>query len=993
MKSKKRKDVEKFVETQRVQLGLDESEAQSLLQQSMMDEDDEFDLSEEEFDLTENVSAKAEFSGPSSKARKRRKNMSDPYLSESQTIKARPSKVSKIGSLFYEMALPNEYIVQIGINDAKPVLGGKYFKIGKRFLKFPATVQTVYFTSDNANRNYQGLRIDGYACWRIDPEKPDVAARTLDFTDRDNPMGNTNRILRTICTEAIRHIIANITIEDALTKKDEIGLDLKSQLERIEREWGIRFDQIGIERVTILSSSVFNDLQQKTRDGLRLSASESRMETDQTIQKKKSEHSEEIEKLQCKTEKEARILRALTESETHKVELDEKAKRETEERTVEEARKKSEKEAAERSAVQQAERDKRQAVREAEVEALKQDETHKLEIVKAESKAEIQINQAETSAKISEAQAQGDLIKAEAEHKKALRKQELEAEREFQALEKEQKTNQYRLEEELKTAAKRFEQVVYEQREHAKTGCVLCAQNCGLEVFVEQGKMDKVRGDKANPRSQGYVCRKGLNVMYHQYPADRLSTPLKRVNERFEPISWDQAIEEIAEKLQTLLGKHGPRCLAYMGGGAQGGHMEAGFGLSLLRALGSQYYYSSAGQEFSGSWWVNGRMLGKQYNVTVPDEHASEILLGWGWNGMQSHQMPRAPVVLKEFCKNPEKLLVVVDPRKSETAAIADIHLPVRPGTDALLARAMIAIILKQGWENQAFLDTHVQGWEQIRPWFENFDISKALKVCRLDIKQVQYLCQMLTTRPWCFHTDLGIYMGRHSTLNSYLINILGAVCGILGVRGGNIIPGMVMPMGFHADERNSKVWRTTATNMPPVAAGAFPPSVMPEEICNEHPERLRAVLVSACNPLRSYPDTQAYEKAFKKLDLLVVNDIVLSETARLAHYVLPGRTFYESWDATFFPWTYPEVYFQVRRPVASQPEKCMESSQIFTRLADQMGLIPEIPEELQEAAKGNRMAFGAKLMEYAAQNPEFMQRMPFILAKTLGMEWDSASK
>ena len=529
--------------------------------------------------------------------------------------------------------------------------------------------------------------------------------------------------------------------------------------------------------------------------------------------------------------------------------------------------------------------------------------------------------------------------------------------------------------------------------EWLKTGCVLCAQNCGLEILVKNGRMQKVRPDKDNVRSQGYACRKGLKVLYHQYPADRLTAPLKRVGDQFEAISWDQAIAEIAAKLQGLITQHGPRCLAYMGGSAQGGNMEAAFGLGILRGLGSQYFYSSAGQEFCGSWWVFGRMLGKQYNVAIPDEHATEMLVGWGWNGMQSHQMPRAPIALKAFSKDPERCLVVVDPRRSETAAIADIHLAVRPGTDALLAKAMIALILEEGWQNQAYLDENVVGWDKIRSWFEGLDIGAALAVCELDVEQVREVCRLMTTKRWCIHPDLGIYMGRHSTLNSYLICILGAVCGIFGVRGGNIIPGMVMPMGFHADERNPKVWRTQVTDMPPVAAGSFPPAVMPEEILSDHPERLRAVLVSACNPLRAYPDTQAYEAAFSELDLLVVNDIVLSETARLAHYILPCRTFYESWDGTFFPWTYPEVYFQLRRPVVDPPENCLEASQIFTRLADKLGLVPEIPESLQKAAEGDRLSFGLKLMEFGSQVPDAMPRMPYVLAQTLGRVWDSAAK
>jgi anaerobic selenocysteine-containing dehydrogenase len=199
--------------------------------------------------------------------------------------------------------------------------------------------------------------------------------------------------------------------------------------------------------------------------------------------------------------------------------------------------------------------------------------------------------------------------------------------------------------------------------------------------------------------------------------------------------------------------------------------------------------------------------------------------------------------------------------------------------------------------------------------------------------------------------------------------------------------------MGFHADERNPKIWKTMVTHMPPAAAGSFPPAVMPEEILSDHPQRLRAVYVSACNPLRAYPDTKAYEKAFNHLDLLVVNDIVMTETACMADYVLPCRSFYESWDTTFFPWTYPEIFCQLRRPIVSPPGQCLEASQIHTLLAERLGLIPEIPESLYTAAKKDRMAYGGKLMAWAAKEPRAFKAMPFVLAKTLGKKWDSAAK
>ncbi|MCB9481429.1 MAG: molybdopterin-dependent oxidoreductase [Desulfobacteraceae bacterium] len=525
-----------------------------------------------------------------------------------------------------------------------------------------------------------------------------------------------------------------------------------------------------------------------------------------------------------------------------------------------------------------------------------------------------------------------------------------------------------------------------------KTGCVLCAQNCGLEVFVENNKMVKVRPDKDNPRSQGYACRKGLSVIYHQYPKDRLQTPLKKVNGKFEPISWDSALEEIADKLKISLDDHGPRSVAYLGSSSQGGHFEAAYGVSLLKKMGSQNLYTSAGQEFSGAWWVQGRMFGKQYLLQIPDDHNTEMLIAWGWNGMVTHQMPQAPKMLKKIAKDPQRILVSVDPRKSETAKAANIHLPLRPGTDSLLIKSLISIILENGWENKEYIKEHTQGFDQIKHWFENFDYRSAIEMCGLEYDQVFELSRLMKEKKWSYHPDLGIYMGRNSTLNSYLLNVLGAICGIFGQKGGNLIPGFLAPVGYHADERKEKTWKTVITGMPPAAAGSFPATVLPEEILNDHPERIRNIILASCNPIRSWPDTKALEKAFSSLDLLVVCDIVMSETARLADYVLPCRTFYESWEATFFPWNSPEIYFQMRRPIIKHENDSYEAAQIMTMLADKMGFIPNIPDEVMEAASKDRMTFGAKLMEWLGANPKYLSSIMFILAKTIGKEWESAS-
>jgi hypothetical protein len=145
----------------------------------------------------------------------------------------------KLHGSFFETALPNEYLVEIGRKKVSFQLGGRRFRLFKKFIRIPASVQTLRFSTDNANQDYQGIGIEGYANWRIDPSNPETAIHTLDFFDENDPMARTNAGLRTICVEAVRHVIANMGVDDALKKKDEIGERLRSQLKEVEKTWGI----------------------------------------------------------------------------------------------------------------------------------------------------------------------------------------------------------------------------------------------------------------------------------------------------------------------------------------------------------------------------------------------------------------------------------------------------------------------------------------------------------------------------------------------------------------------------------------------------------------------------------------------------------------------------------------------------------------------------------------------------------------------------------
>ena len=511
---------------------------------------------------------------------------------------------------------------------------------------------------------------------------------------------------------------------------------------------------------------------------------------------------------------------------------------------------------------------------------------------------------------------------------------------------------------------------------------------CGLEVRIEDNQIVKSRGDKDNLNSQGYVCRKGLNIRYHQHHAGRLLYPLKRVGGRFERISWDRAINEIAAGLKAIVDEHGPRSLALMGGGTIACMSQGLFSVGLLRAMGSQYFYNALAQELTGRYWADGECFGNQNRHTVPDLEHTDMVLIVGKNPMMSHHSPRARKHWPAFAKDPDNVLVVVDPRVSETAKLADIHLALRPGTDALLYRAMIAIIIQNNWQSQAYIDEHVSGFDKIRPLFENFDARAAIEVCELDYDQVVKVCRLFTTRRSSHESDLGVLMNRHSTLISYLENVLRAICGRIGAKGGNLFSTGLMsggPTKVRNRDKEALAWRTAATDFFPIT-NLYPPNVMPEEILSDQPDHLRTVIVSGANPLRSFADTSQYENAFGALDLLVTVDIAMTETAALSHYVLPALSAYESYDAGMQPHGFPDVFMQVRHPVVKPQGEQLEAAEIFTRLADALGLVPEIPEKLQAAAdSGDRLRFGAELMAFVGENPNAGRAMQYILAKTLG--------
>src|SRR3954471_8103405 len=245
-----------------------------------------------------------------------------------------------------------------------------------------------------------------------------------------------------------------------------------------------------------------------------------------------------------------------------------------------------------------------------------------------------------------------------------------------------------------------------------QTACILCECNCGVEVRLgEDGRrFERIRGDKAHPASKGYTCEKALRLDHYQNGrAGRILNPLRRrADGTFEEIGWDTAIAEIAGRLRAVQEAAGPdvggQSVFYFGGGGQGNPLGGGYGNALLRAVGGRFRSSALAQEKTGEFWVNHQMLGAM--VRADFEHA-EVAVFVGKNPWQSHSIPHARTTLKEIARDPARSLVVIDPRRTETAELADFHLQVRPGTDAWLLAALGAVIVQEDLVAHTWLARH----------------------------------------------------------------------------------------------------------------------------------------------------------------------------------------------------------------------------------------------------------------------------------------------
>lgn len=449
-----------------------------------------------------------------------------------------------------------------------------------------------------------------------------------------------------------------------------------------------------------------------------------------------------------------------------------------------------------------------------------------------------------------------------------------------------------------------------------KSYCRNCMAACGLELEVEDNRIIKVKGDREHQASQGYLCIKGRTSIDHQNGEDRLICSLQRDKDgSYDPLQLDKAYDQIAKKLSDLLKQYGPRSIGlYYGTGTNQHPLNQALVKSWLNTtIGSPNLFSSITIDQSAKWVTAGRLgyfaTGKHVGKTC------EVALLVGTNPVVSHMgTPTCPFPAKrnplshirEYRNEGLTKLIVIDPRRTETAQNADLHLQIKPGEDVIVFAAIINEIFRNGWEDKAFLKRFANSVDALKEMVREITPSIAGKRAEIEPTLIVQAAEMFAkARRASAFSGTGPDMSPCSNLAEHLIETLNVVCGGYR-RAGDKLTNTGMIYGAAATEEKviapGRGWEKTAQCLSGDTGqlnGEFPTALLPGEINSDSPERIRALIVVGGNPIGALGDPETTIEAFNSLELLVSLDIRETETTAISDYIFATKAPYERHDFT----------------------------------------------------------------------------------------------
>jgi anaerobic selenocysteine-containing dehydrogenase len=432
------------------------------------------------------------------------------------------------------------------------------------------------------------------------------------------------------------------------------------------------------------------------------------------------------------------------------------------------------------------------------------------------------------------------------------------------------------------------------ERKTVQSLCRMCDDRCAINVYLEDGKIVDIDGYKEHPWNRGRLCVKARAAVDMVYHPQRLLKPLKKSKKGFQEIPLGQALDEIAERLLAIKDKHEARSISIWKGEAIGFAQEEEMARRFIHALGSPNYFSN------DSMCYNGRYFGYRLvegSWPVPDYENSRCIVLWGANPPHAH--PNMTQMIMRGRKAGAKL-VAVDPRMSAIARQADLHAALKPGTDGALALGLIQQLIQSGSYDREFVKNYTVGFDDLAAYAKSFTPEKVEEQTGVPASLVRELARTMAAAA----PRVAVYVGNgpehheNGINNIRAVACLDAILGALDREGGNRLPE------FFKGNHLTLYDEIPLEHLGPIGADRFPVLYGFRQECHtmtgmntilsDQPYPLRAIILTAANPVMTNPNTLKVKEALSALDLFVVRDLFMTETAELADYVLPAASFLE---------------------------------------------------------------------------------------------------
>jgi anaerobic selenocysteine-containing dehydrogenase len=426
--------------------------------------------------------------------------------------------------------------------------------------------------------------------------------------------------------------------------------------------------------------------------------------------------------------------------------------------------------------------------------------------------------------------------------------------------------------------------------------CTLCEATCGLAFEVEGNRILAVRPDEDDVFSKGYVCPKGIAIAEVHHDPDRLRGPVRRnAAGAFEPIGWDEAFALVASRLKEIRDRHGPDAVAFYWGNPTGSNHGALLLVgSFAKALGTRNRYSAGSQDANPRLVTSYLLYGSSVSIPVPDIDRTHYFLCLGANPFVSNgSVMTAPDVRRRMraIRARGGRVVVVDPRRTETAREADEHVAIRPGGDAAMLLAMVQVLTERGRLDRALLARVTTGWAEVERRLAAFTPGRVEAAAGVPAATIERLALEFADAPSAVaYSRVGVCVGPHATLATYATDLLNTAAGRLGREGGAMFPtpaidlgGLARRMGLDGHDR----WRSRVRDLPETL-GDLPAATLADEMETKGPGQVRAMVTLAGNPVLSVPNGRRLDAALATLDFMVSIDIYVNETTRHADVILP---------------------------------------------------------------------------------------------------------